>query len=115
MPHNHRMQKISGPHLNENRTWGSSWTVDPGTAEDAPKPFGRGRSDLTRLSNLISDQLDSEHGSVFHPDFSNAVYARLSNYRSSRNAANEDKDALYSYDMDTAKEIGKRFRNRNKY
>lgn len=115
MPTNHRMQKISGPHLNENRMWGSSWTVDPGTAEDAPKPFGQGRSDLSRLTNLITDQMDSAHTSVFHPDFSDAVYARLKNYRGARNAAKEDNHTITSYDEDTAKEISRRFRNRHNY
>lgn len=110
MAHDHRMNRVGEPHLN------------------ARARFGEGRSDLPRLHDLITQQLESEWnhrsgirdalgdvGSAFHPDFEQAVYARLKNYRSARNAANADNAPLSSFEQDTAKEIGARFRKREDY
>jgi hypothetical protein len=87
--------------------------------------FGRGVSDLPRLQNMLANQLEDEWydrgdsawynsgPSAFTPNFDQAVNARLSNYRHGRNFADDVKEPLASWDMDTAKEIGRRFRNRH--
>lgn len=99
--------------------------------------FGEGRSDLPRLQSLITQQLESEWDirptatrdfkdagqpksqsfgpDTFYPNFEQAVYARIKNYRNARNAATADNAPLSSYEQDTAKEIGNRFRKREDY
>lgn len=110
MAHDHRMNQVGEPHLN------------------ARARFGQGRSDLPRLQGLITQQLESEwnnrpgirdmfgnNGTAFQPDFEQAVYARIKNYRSARNAATADNAPLSYHERDTATEIGNRFRKREDY
>jgi len=100
MAHDHRMNPVGEPHLNKvNR-------------------MGKGQSNLPRLTNLIAENLYptnimmGHEESVFKPDFTDAVSARLSNYREDRNFEKRTNTPQSAMNKDTAYEVNRTFEQR---
>lgn len=74
-----------------------------------------GRSELPRLTSLITNNLTDESidKTVFLPDFTDAVSARLSNYRAHRNTTMSKNKDMSPLNKDTAREVNERFSNRH--
>jgi hypothetical protein len=86
--------------------------------------MGQGRSDLSRLTNLISTSLTgtaSDEGALFEIPEKNVkpmVANRLRSYRNIRNANNDSPNAdslITFYVRDAASEINQHFQNRRNW